>query len=329
MNGVNIGQFQFEYDLTWMSFFLSGEGKTYTRYGGREDTEAESHLNKASLVSVMNQVLELHKTGGVKEFSQFEPSGETVAIPDDLASMKKIQAKRDNKCIHCHEVKAAKLTELRDEGKLTKDMVFTYPSPRNLGLELDSKVQSKIFEVARRSPAQKAGLKQGDVLQQLNGQRILTFADATRVLELAEDTGNLAVVLERKGKRVETEIKLAKGWRSALSDPSWRESTHVVGPNSGFWAVELSKTERSRARITNQKLGLRVNVIWGAWAKQAKLKRGDVVLAIDGQTNAMGIKQLQTYLQMKKEWGDTVEIVVLRKGKRVSLKMKLPDGPDH
>ena len=36
MNGVNLNQFQFEYDLTWMAFLQDAEGRTYTRYGGRE-----------------------------------------------------------------------------------------------------------------------------------------------------------------------------------------------------------------------------------------------------------------------------------------------------
>ena len=44
MNGVNLNQFQFEYDLTWMAFFQNAEGRTYTRYGRREDHDAESHL---------------------------------------------------------------------------------------------------------------------------------------------------------------------------------------------------------------------------------------------------------------------------------------------
>jgi hypothetical protein len=36
---------------------------------------------------------------------------------------------------------------------------------------------------------------------------------------------------------------------------------------------------------------------------------------------------LQTYLQMKKNWGDTVGITVLRKKKPVKLTMKLPAEP--
>ena len=49
MNGVNLNQFQFEYDLTWMAFFQNAEGRTYARYGGRDDSGPESHLTKASM----------------------------------------------------------------------------------------------------------------------------------------------------------------------------------------------------------------------------------------------------------------------------------------
>ena len=53
MNGVNINLFQFDYDLTWMAFFMDAHDGIYARYGGREDHDAESHLTKPSLLRVM------------------------------------------------------------------------------------------------------------------------------------------------------------------------------------------------------------------------------------------------------------------------------------
>ena len=81
MNGMNLNQFQFEYDLTWMAFFQNARGRTYTRYGGREDHGPESHLTKASLVRVMKQVLELHKTDSVQPANRYEPAPREAGEP--------------------------------------------------------------------------------------------------------------------------------------------------------------------------------------------------------------------------------------------------------
>ena len=323
MNEVNINHFQFEYDLTWMSFFQNHLGQTYLRYGGREDIGAESHLNKDSLLLAMRETLRLHSQKTPREFSRFEPSNETVSTPIEIPSMVKILAKRQNKCVHCHEVKSANLKELQSTGKLEKRMVFTYPSPLNLGIQLDAVEQNKIQSIVKSSAAETTGLKANDIIQSLDGHPVFTFADVTRVLELAPDEGVLKVEAKREGVTIESEIRLADSWKTN-GDPSWRESTHIVGPNSGFWAVELTASQRKSMKIDEDKLALRANAIWGDWAKKAGIKHGDVVTSIDGKSNKMSIKQLQTYLQMNKEWGEVVKLVVIRKRKPKRLTMTLP-----
>ena len=171
MNGVNLNAFQFEYELTWMSFFQNSVGRTYTRYGGREDHDAESHLNKRSLLRVMRQALQLHRDGKVKPQSRYEPVSKTVRTPEEIPTMKTMMAKPKNKCIHCHDVKVAELRILRDLGKVEKSMVFTYPAPSQLGLHLDPETQHWVLfyqwwaelsvlptPVASQSPSRHNGL---------------------------------------------------------------------------------------------------------------------------------------------------------------------------
>jgi predicted metalloprotease with PDZ domain len=326
MNGIDLNRFPFEYDLTWMSFFQDSKGRTYARYGGREDSGPETQLNQKSLIRVMNQTLELHKTGDVKPSNRYEPAPESSLIPEQISTMKQMLAKRKVKCIHCHDVKSTQLKNLRSEGQFKREMIFTYPSPKNLGIQLNPIVQNEIKSVVKRSPAAAAGIRAGDSLKQIDGQRILTFADATRVLELAPETGELAIQVQRQGKTIDTKIELPDQWRNS-EDPSWRESTHVAGPNSGFWGVKLDPQQRKRLKIAPDKLALRATAVWGDWAKKAGVRNGDVVVAIDGLSSEMGIKQLQTYLQMNKNWGDTVPVQIIRNGKRAELLLKLPSQP--
>jgi predicted metalloprotease with PDZ domain len=326
MNGVNLNQFQYEFDLTWMSFFQDAAGRTYARYGGREDQDAESYLTKASLLRLMRQVLALHETNDVQPVSRYEPVAEGERTPEDIPTMNRMMAKRKESCIHCHDVKVAQLRHLRDQGRLRKELVFTYPSPRNLGIQLHPDAQNVIQHVAPASAADDAGLRAGDVVESVDGQRILTFADFTRVLELAPAAGMLPIVAKRAGHLERLTLSLPEGWRTS-DDPSWRASVETVGPGGGFWGAPASAEERQELGIGEDDLALRVTFIWGEHTRAAGIKLGDYVVSIDGKTTNMNVRQIHTHLHLQRDWGDTVPVIVIRDGQQVELALHLPRRP--
>ena len=329
MNGVNLNAFQFEYELTWMSFFQNSVGRTYTRYGGRDDHDAESHLNKRSLLRVMRQALQLHRDGKVKPQSRYEPVSKTVRTPEDIPTMKAMMAKRKNKCIHCHDVKVAELRLLRDLGKVEKSMVFTYPAPSQLGLHLDPETQHRVQKVDARSPAASAEIRAGDEIETLDGQRVLTFADITRVLELApQKMGELKVGISRGPQSISTTVRLTDGWRKS-KDPSWRQSTGVVGPSLGFWGVSASVAQRKQQRIGSEGMAIRISFIYKSWSRGSGLKLNDILTSIDGLNSNIGIRQMHAHIHLNRNWGDKVNLVVRRRGKDVKISIKLPDKPQN
>ncbi len=324
MNGVNLNAFQYDFDLTWMAFFQDGNGKTYARYGGREDDGPESHLTKASLVKTMSAVKRLHARKDVKPWSAYELQPKSTFTPEQLSPMKKMMAKRKEKCIHCHDVKHAMLRELEAANQLSKYKVFGYPSPRRLGIVLNPDEQQRVADVIMGSVAATAGIKAGDTVTSVDGQRVLTYADFTRVMELAPERGSVAVKVLRAGGSKEFDLPLSPGWRTS-PDPSWRSSTHIVGPNTGFWGKEMSWGDLKNRGLTNEDLALKVVVVWGAWAKKAGVRNGDIVVELDGIKTKKTIRQLQTHLQMNHDFGDLVELTVLRNGKRQKITMNLPE----
>ena len=328
MNGVNLNHFPFEYDLTWMSFFQNAAGRTYLRYGGREDHDAESHLNKASLLRVMRQVLILHRDDKVQPESRYEPIAKSVRTPEDIPAMKAMMARRKESCIHCHDVKSATLRTHREAGTLKKDMVFTYPSPSRLGIHLDPEVHFQIREVDKKSPAAAAGIRAGDLLRTVDDQRVLTFADVTRVLELAPKSGELKVGVERAQRAVATTLRLPEGWRKN-EDISWRSSTGVVGPLSGIWGRRADDNQRRKFNLEADSLAMMVTYIWAPWAREAGIKNGDFILSVDGYKADMTIRQFQSWLHLNRNWGDKIKVVVRRGGKDVELTFQFPDKPPN
>jgi predicted metalloprotease with PDZ domain len=325
MNGVNLNLFQFENDLTWMSFFMDDQDRFYARYGGREDENPESHLNQESLVRVMQQVLELHKKRQVQT-GRYEPSGKQVRTPEELPTMKAMMASRKEKCIHCHDVKVAELRHLQSLDKFTRDRVFTYPTPSAVGLRVDAKEQNKVAEVTPKSPAGEAGIRAGDELLSADGQRLLTMADFARVLELTPSESRLPVVLRRDQETLKVVLALSGQWKRS-SDPSWRESLHVAGPGAGIWGMKLNAAERKKLGIAADAMAVRVTFIFGDHARQAGLRNNDVVVELDGLRRDFTIHQLHGHLQLNRDYGEKVTIVVHRDGKEQRLTMQLPKSP--
>jgi predicted metalloprotease with PDZ domain len=326
MNGVDIRLFRFEGDLTWMAFFMDGSDGIYTRYGGREDGEAESHLNQKSLVRVMEQVLAMHQRG---EHSHSPPKfpADVPRTPEDIPTMKAMMAPRkESKCIHCHDVKIAGLRDFQAKGQFKREMVFTFPPPSSTGITLNPIVQNQVDAVADGSAAAKAGVRAGDTIKSLDGGRILTLADMSWVLESYRGDASLPLELERGGKTVRTTLKLEGNWRRT-KDPSWRESLHVAGPGGGFWGQKLKDDEKEKAGFAKDDLAVRVTAIFGDHARQAGIKNGDIVVEFDGKRTDMTILQLHAHLQLNKEYGDVIPVVVRRDGKNQPLTLRLPKSP--
>src|SRR5207247_8140506 len=100
MNGVNLNLFDFDYDLTWMSFFMDAEGRIYSRYGGRDNQSADGRLSAAGLLRTMNEVLRVHATETSKKLPMPKPLA--IRKPEDIPTMAKYLPYRGSDCIHCH-----------------------------------------------------------------------------------------------------------------------------------------------------------------------------------------------------------------------------------
>ncbi len=322
MNGVNVGLFQFEYDLTWMAFFMDAEDRFYARYGGREDSHAESHLTQESLIHTMRQVLDLHDRKAVLE-NRYEPRAKPARTPEEIPPMKGMMAGRKNKCIHCHDVKVAVLRHEQSLKRFALGMIFSYPTPERVGIGLDPDLQNRVRSVGPNSPAGRAGVRRGDVILDADGHRVLTLGDFSRVLELTPTESRLPLKIRRGSKQLDLILDLAGGWRRNR-DPSWRESTHVAGPGGGVWGRRLKAEERRELGLGADDLALRVTYIWGAHAKKAGIKLKDVIVELDGIRRDLTIRQLHAYLQLDKDYGDTIPVVVRRGDRKLSLTIKLP-----
>ncbi|MDF5713254.1 MAG: HhoA/HhoB/HtrA family serine endopeptidase [Rhizonema sp. NSF051] len=90
---------------------------------------------------------------------------------------------------------------------LTPEIKERIKSKLDLNLTVDKGVL--LIDVVRDSPADKAGLKAGDVLQSINNQPVTTKEEVQKLIEKSQIGVSLQLQVQRKGQNIPLEIKPA------------------------------------------------------------------------------------------------------------------------
>lgn len=319
LRGVDLNLFAYDYDQTWMAFFLDADGRTYARYGSRDADSAESCNSVAGLRFTMEEVLRVHKEETAKEDRepfQLPPARR----PENIPALKDLGYA--GSCVRCHMVNEALLAQKRKDGKFERGDFWLYPPPQNVGLTLDRTEGNKVAAVKEGSFAAKAGLKAGDHLRTANGSRVLSRADLEFVLNGLAPKSQLKIEAERDGKPVAATFDLDGDWRRW--DTSWRKSVWITSWRTPFvrelrW---VSKQTRDKNKIPEDEIAYRFNEVKGA-LKEAGFQENDIVVAFDG-LRKVPYKRPECYIYLEHKNGDKMEVTVLRDGKEVKVTYIVP-----
>jgi predicted metalloprotease with PDZ domain len=308
---VDIHQLEFDFDLTMMTFFLSPEGKVYSRYGGRDSKDAENRLSLAGLRHTMESVLAMHKS---KTPQVAERKVEKPQYPRDMNVSKR-------GCVHCHNVKEQQELDLTKAGKWTRDLVWRFPPPDNIGIIPDVDRGNVVKTVTPESPAAKAGLQKGDQLRTFNRVPIHSFGDALFALDRAPAKGGIDVAWERDGKAMSANVELSEGWKK--TDITWRASQQHRIPSLKLYGDDLTTDEKKALGLKPSQLAFRQHKEVSSHAARAGFKPGDVVVGVDDLEPEMSMSDFLSLVRRKYLVGDQVNVHILRDGKRLKVPMKL------
>ena len=311
MNGVDIGLFQFDFDLTWMCFFMNANGYTYGRYGMRKNEHAEGMLSTKGLVKAMHGALDAHKTDSAKKPAEWtrRTADSIKAVPEPIKSGKN--------CMHCHMVWGF---ERRDAPISKEAAQELYPLPENLGITMDVDDPNVVKSV--EGAAKKAGVAPGDRVTAINGARVLSSADIAFALHTLPKGGEIKI--EIGGKSV---VVVPEGdWRKR--DISWRSTMWALKPAPGFGGKMLTDAEKKRDGV-DAPWAMKVNYIvdWGDQAalgkaiKAAGLAKEDIVVSIAGKNDFASELAMQTWFRLTQKGGTEIEVVFWRKGEKKTIKI--------
>jgi membrane-associated protease RseP (regulator of RpoE activity) len=307
-----LNQFEFDYDLTFMVFFLNAEDRVYARYGGRDAKSTDSRQSLAGLHYTMESVLQMHGRAQKVYAPRPHPSS---FILREVTGMRR----GGRGCVHCHQAKEGLISSLRNSGKWSPELVWRYPLPENLGFRLEVDRGNVIEEVTEKSPASGAGLKVGDVVRRLNGVPVHSFADAQFALDLAPRTGAIEVVWQRGDKTLNNRLPLPEGWRK--TELAWRASLRHLTASARLYGTDLTPEEKKRLGLAPGQLAFRQKDTVTKQAKAAGVRPGDIILGIDNKLLQMDVDGFLRFVQDNYVIGDRVALNIIRDGRRMNLSM--------
>jgi S1-C subfamily serine protease len=203
-------------------------------------------------------------------------------------------------------------------------VLYPYPLPDAIGLSMDSREMAKVKAVDPGTAAAAAGLRADDEIISLAGQPMLSIADLQWVLHNAGDRDKLAMQVRRSGQVQDLTLALDEGWRRK-SNLSWRPTTWDLRrmATGGLVLEDLPAEERRRHNLADDRLALVVKHVGQynehAVAKRAGFQKGDVIVALDGQTRPLSETDFIAHVTSHKMPGERISLSVLRGEQRLEL----------
>ena len=317
MRGVDLDVFDFDYDLDFAVLLLSPDEQVIGRFTGRAGDDPGRYLTFPSLRYALLEALKLPRPNSSDRKSP-------PARIDKVENYSAIDRLKADACIHCHNVYDFRRQALREEGKWRKEMAWVYPLPDNLGLRLDPLQGNRLEAVSVSSPAEKLGLRSGDILRSVNGIRTASFADIQFALHRAPEQGGIKLAWRRGPEERTGTLDPQPGWR--ITDLSWRASTKKLGPDPSIHGLDVAPDERQRLGLDPKQRAMVLGPFQSQAARQAGLRQGDIIVGADDKKPASSASQFEVYIRLNYEPGQKITYNLIRDGRPERITLTLPDS---
>ena len=312
IEGSDLNQFKFDYDLTFMVFFLDSQGRIVSRYGGRDSRNADNRQSLEGLAHVMSEVARTCS----------EEPDRVIPKPTAKPVFAEGLGGGGRGCMHCHQVQEAINRNLARNFDWDPETPWRYPLPENVGVRLHVDRGSLVEKVIPGSPAAKAGIQPGDKIRQVGSIPVLSFADMQQGLEEAPREGKLKIVFQRQGlKDLEATLELPPKWKK--TDITWRTSLRGLVPTVPLAGKNLTAEEKAKLGLPEKALAFRQRDSITQVATAAGFKPGDIILGVEGKDLEMDTYGFQDWVRREFLVGDTLKVTLMRDGKRMVLPVVL------
>ncbi|TSK07106.1 MAG: DegQ family serine endoprotease [Geobacter sp.] len=210
------------------------------------------------------------------------------------------------------------LPQLKESGKVTRGWLgvsvqqVTQDLAQSFGME--GEAGALVAEVIKDSPAEKAGVKGGDIILEYDGHHIKEMSELPRRVAATAVGKTVKLVVLRDGKQVPLKVTIEK-----LKDGE-EEDAAVSGDRLGLKVADLSAERAQQMRLQGDKGVLVTDVDADSLAERAGIVEGDVIREINGvrinsvkdYSKAIAAVKKGGYLKMLLKRGEASLFVALR-----------------
>ncbi|MCU4405949.1 Do family serine endopeptidase [Acinetobacter junii] len=210
--------------------------------------------------------------------------------------------------------------QLKVNGKVTRSYlgVMLQDIDRNLAeaYKLPKPEGSLITQVTPKSPAEKAGLKSGDVILKINGNSILRTSDLLNVLNRVapNQTIQLDVLRDDRTRTISATLGTAPDDTPAAEDKN--------NPTSGLGMSIRNLTQAEQTRLDVNGGILVQDVKRGGLASLSNIVAGDVIIQVNGTPITNSQMFAKTVAALPKN--SVARVAIIRQGQRAILGLRLP-----
>lgn len=209
------------------------------------------------------------------------------------------------------------VSQLRESGKVTRGYLgvrfqpLTADLAKSFGLESDK--GALIASVEKDTPAEKAGLKAGDVIVEYDGKQITEGNELPRYVAATPVDKKVRIVIYRDGARQNILLVVGK-----LNEKDGESSAYSSMENDkiGITVEEIRKDLADRYGFRDSKGLVVTEVKPGSSAEEIGVTAGSIVIEINGQRP----ETAKAYRAL---------VATLEKGAVVRLLLRRPDGTVH
>lgn len=193
------------------------------------------------------------------------------------------------------------MDELISKGKMSRGYLGLMPQDidENLAkaMHLKNTEGALIGEVNASGPADKAGIKSGDVITQFNAKPVMNATDLRNLVAAAEPNSEAKITLQRDGKEMQVTVTLGerstgRGGRESQDEERQRDEqkSQKLGLSIQTLTPDIAKQLGYAANETGAVIA---DVASGSPAEEAGLQQGDVIKEV----NRAPVRNAQDFLR--------------------------------
>ncbi len=180
---------------------------------------------------------------------------------------------------------------------------------------LDEEKGALVSDVTAGGPADKAGIKRGDVIVAVDGRKIKEMKELPYVIAAIPVGKTVAIDVIRKGEARSIQVVIGE-----LKEEDEKPLVAQAGPRMGMVVDEITPELARRFGLSETDGVIVVEVGSNTPAEEAGLRPGDVILEID-QVPITGLDEFKRVLDAYRE-GDTLLLLTKRSGGTLYLTLK-------